>query len=162
MEFVLGSGELALWSKSTEIERVMGGFVTYLVVARGIAPSSAVNYQRAAVTELTATLGFCPKLGHQWRFLVLVTNGLKQHHQVGKRRRDPVTPRMLLLMKRNFDLKTHIGRTMWAVILFLMYSVSRKGDNIPESANKFEKGKHAVKGDLTVECHNGANKFMVL
>jgi hypothetical protein len=144
-----------------EVEQVMGGFLLYLVEMRNVSPLTAVNYQRAVVTQITASLGFCPKLGHEWRWLTLVVNGIKKHHFRPKRRRDPITPKMLILMKRQFQLNTHMGRTFWALILFLMYSVSRKGDNIPDSAKKFVQGKHVVKADITVETHEGI-RCMVL
>jgi hypothetical protein len=78
-----------------------------------------------------------------------------------KRRRDPLTPKILLKIKRTLHLGTHIGRSCWALTLFLFHSVSRKGGNIPETAEKFTAGHHITKYDLSFETSAGV-RFIVV
>ena len=150
-----------LFVKSQQTMRIMGGFITYLVEQRGVQPSTALKYQRCIMTELKAAVGFCLKLGHDWTWLTLLLNGLSKRFGKEKRRRDPLTPKILLKIKRTLHLGTHIGRSYWALILFLFYSVSRKGDNIPETADKFTAGHHIVKDDLSFETSAGV-RFIVV
>ena len=67
----------------------------------------------------------------------------------------------MLKIRSTLDLGSHEDRAFWALILLLYFSVSRKGDNIPETRRKFKIGHHATKGCITIQ--NGVDgRYMVL
>ena len=153
--------ESSLFVSSMDSMRVFGGFMAYMVEVRGVTPETAEGYKRNIVTHIKSKIGYCIKLGQDWGWLELVLNGLKKLHPHKKKRRDPMTPQILMKIRMHMDFGNHEDRTYWAVALYLMFGVSRKGDNLPETRTSFDNKHHVARRDLEFRG-SGSDAYVVV
>ena len=78
-----------------------------------------------------------------------VLRGIRRH--LGDRvfRKEPITPRLLLLLLSHLDIATPFGACVWAAALLMFFGLLRRSNVLPSSAGAFNPSLHLRRRDLT-------------
>ena len=79
----------------------------------------------------------------------LVLRGLKRKLSQQTHQKLPLTPAMLLNVRRVLDLSLPTDQALWAALLCGWFAFFRRSNLVPPSAAKFDPTKHLTRGDFT-------------
>ena len=145
--FLLFCNFLDLIAVPADLETI-GLFIQFL--SRSFKSVSAIKNYVSGVRTLHLLLQY--PFPHLDEFSIkLLFRGISRQHPHKVKQAHPITPEILLDIRKLLDLSSGNDATIWCLFLFAFFLMARKSNLVPDSISSFNSRKHLTRGKIIME-----------